>query len=193
MMKREIRRWPVILGIALCVLTLAYSVVLQKAGYLTYLNSDMAAEIILAKQQAQSGHIVEMDWLYSTEIHTLHMNLLYALSFLFTDSYFAARVIGNTIGFVLGMASYVYLCRKLRLSYGTALCTAALLPLAGDLTRCTIVPLNGSIWEEDGGQTSDAALGYLEVEARYRVKGEDGEYEWKTATAGRVVRLWNWK
>lgn len=70
---------------------------------------------------------------------------------------------------------------------------AALLPLAGDLTRCTIVPLNGSVWEEDGGQTSDAALGYLEVEARYRVKGEDGEYEWKTATAGRVVRLWNWK
>lgn len=129
-MKREGRRWLMIVGIALCVLTLVYSVVLQKAGYLTYLNSDMAAETILARQQADSGHIVEMEWLYSTEIHTIHMNLLYALSFLFTDSYFAARVIGNTIGFVLGMASYVYLCRKLSLSYGVALCTAALLPLS---------------------------------------------------------------
>ena len=85
-MKREGRRLAVIAGFALCILTLGYSVVLQKAGYLTYLNGDMAAEIILAKQQALSGHIVEMDWLYSTEIHTLHMNLFYAMAFLFTDS-----------------------------------------------------------------------------------------------------------
>lgn len=129
-MRQEKKRWPIALGIALCIAALVFSVVLQKAGYLTYLNSDMAAEIILARHQASSGHLIEMDWLYSTEIHTLHMNLLYALAFLFTDSYFAARVIGNTIGFALGMASYVYLCRRMKVSYGVALCTAALLPLA---------------------------------------------------------------
>ena len=32
------------LGAALCVLTLVVSVLLQKAGYLIYLNSDMASE-----------------------------------------------------------------------------------------------------------------------------------------------------
>ena len=132
-MRQSRRRWPVVLGVMLCVMTLAFSIVLQKAGYLTYLNSDMASEIILARQQADSGHVVETQWLYSTEIHSLHMNLLYAFSFLFTDSYFAARVIGNTIGFLLGMASYVYMCRKLGLSYGRALCTAALLPLAASV------------------------------------------------------------
>lgn len=130
MMKRKKWCWPVIGGIALCAAVLVLSVVLQSAGYLTYLNSDMSAEIILARQQADTGHIIETDWLHSTEIHTLHMNLLYAFAFLFTDSYFAARVIGNTLGFVLGMAAYVYLCRSLKLSYGLALCTAALLPLA---------------------------------------------------------------
>lgn len=129
-MEQRRRGWPVIAGIVLCLIVLVLSVVLQKAGYLTYLNSDMAAEIILARQQADSGHIVETQWLHSTEIHTLHMNLLYAFAFLFTDSYFAARVIGNTIGFILGMAAHVYLCRSLKISYGLALCTAALLPLA---------------------------------------------------------------
>lgn len=38
------------LGAALCVLTLVVSVLLQKAGYLIYLNSDMASEIILANR-----------------------------------------------------------------------------------------------------------------------------------------------
>ena len=131
-MKRKIS-WKTGVGIALCVVTLVLSIVLQKAGYLTYLNSDMSAEIILARQQANSGHLIETNWLHSTEIHTIHMNLLYALSFLFTDSYFAARVIGNTIGFVLGMAAHVYLCRKMGLSYGCALCTTALLPLAASV------------------------------------------------------------
>ena len=69
-------RWPVLLGLALCALTLVLSVALQREGYLVYLNSDMASETILARQQADSGHLVETQWLYSTEVHTLHMNLL---------------------------------------------------------------------------------------------------------------------
>lgn len=85
------------LGAALCVLTLVVSVLLQKAGYLIYLNSDMASEIILANRQAQTHSLVQMDWLYSTEIHSVHMNLFYALAFVFTPSYEAARIIGNSL------------------------------------------------------------------------------------------------
>lgn len=69
---------------------------------------------------------------------------------------------------------------------------APLIPLAGELVSCTLTPFNAAITEEDGIQTSDAALGYLQVTARYTVRNEDGEDEAKTATAGRVVRLWNW-
>lgn len=142
-MKKEKRIWPIVIGAALCVLTLVYSVALQKAGYLTYLNSDMASEVILARQQATSGHIVETDWLYSTEIHTLHMNLLYAFAFLFTDSYFLARVIGNTIGFLLGMGASVYLTRRLGLSWGSSLAAAALLPLSAGTLYASNMTIGG--------------------------------------------------
>ena len=93
------------LGAALCVLALVFSVWLQKAGYLIYLNSDMASEVILANRQARTHSLIQMDWLYSTEIHSIHMNLFYALAFLLTPSYEAVRIIGNTFVFVLGMAA----------------------------------------------------------------------------------------
>ena len=70
---------------------------------------------------------------------------------------------------------------------------APLIPLTGDLVSCTMTPLNAAITEEDGVQTSDAALAYLQVSARYAVRNDDGEIEEKTTTAGRVVRLWNRK
>ena len=142
-MQGEKRRWPLVLGIALCVLSLALSVALQEAGYLTYLNGDMASEMILARRQADTGSLIQMDWIYSTEIHTIHMNLLYALSFLFTDSFMMARIIGNTIGFVLGMLACVFLCRALGLSLAKGLCTAALLPFAAGTLYASNMTIGG--------------------------------------------------
>ncbi len=87
---------------------------------------------------------------------------------------------------------------------------AHLLPLVGDMVSCTFTPLKTStstlnvetMNDTDAGmcakmvphavfEATDAALGWLQVTARYRVKNDKGELETKTATAGRVVRLWN--
>jgi hypothetical protein len=72
---------------------------------------------------------------------------------------------------------------------------AALIPLTGDMVSCNITPLNGDfanmVIDDDGYATTDAALGYLEVMARYQAKNDEGEFETKTVTVGRVVRLWN--
>lgn len=70
---------------------------------------------------------------------------------------------------------------------------ASLIPLQGDMVSCTITPLNYSALSQDGEgySTNNAALGYLEVRARYKIKNDAGDFEEKTATAGRVVRLWN--
>lgn len=68
---------------------------------------------------------------------------------------------------------------------------ATLIPQMADLVSCTITPLNGNISYEEGLQTSDAALGYLRVKARYEIENDEGEIEEKFATAERVVRLWN--
>ena len=131
------------LGAALCVLTLVVSVLLQKAGYLIYLNSDMASEIILANRQAQTHSFVQMDWLYSTEIHSVHMNLFYALAFVFTPSYEAARIIGNTLVFVMGMAACAGLCSACGLSLGASLCAAAMLPLAASTVYAENMTVGG--------------------------------------------------
>lgn len=131
------------LGAALCVLTLVVSVLLQKAGYLIYLNSDMASEIILANRQAQTHSLVQMDWLYSTEIHSVHMNLFYALAFVFTPSYEAARIIGNTLVFVMGMAACAGLCSACGLSLGASLCAAAMLPLAASTVYAENMTVGG--------------------------------------------------
>lgn len=70
---------------------------------------------------------------------------------------------------------------------------ASLIPLLGDMVSCTITPLNHTKTEvgTNGYETTDAALGWLQVAAKYRVENGNGEMETKTATAGRVVRLWN--
>ena len=142
-MKERKTRRGILLGLLLCAATLALAVALQRAGYLTYLNSDMASETILARRQVDTGSLVQMDWLYSTEIHTVHMNLFYALAFLVTPSFETARIIGNMIGFLLGMAALVWLCRALRLSWGAALCTAALLPLAASTSYAANMTVGG--------------------------------------------------
>ena len=131
------------LGAALCVLALVFSVWLQKTGYLIYLNGDMASEAILANRQAQTHSLVQMDWLYSTEIHSIHMNLFYALAFLFTPSYQLARIIGNTLVFALGMAACAGLCSACGLSLGASLCTAAMLPLAASTVYAENMTVGG--------------------------------------------------
>ncbi len=72
---------------------------------------------------------------------------------------------------------------------------ASLMPLVGDVVSCTLTPVNATVSEEDadfvGTETTDAALGYLQITARYPIKNHDGEVVTNTATAGRVVRLWN--
>ena len=74
---------------------------------------------------------------------------------------------------------------------------ARLIPLAGDMVSCTITPLNcvgqpGADNEFAGFvAATNAALVYLQVSARYSVEDDDGNIVKKTATARRVVRLWN--
>lgn len=71
---------------------------------------------------------------------------------------------------------------------------ALLLPLAGDMVSCTIRPLNvdgDPAQDATGFAMSHAALGYLQVTAKYIVRNDDGQPEVRTVSAGRVVRLWN--
>lgn len=70
---------------------------------------------------------------------------------------------------------------------------AHLIPFFAGITTCTIRPLNYSTNSiAFGYNTTDAALGYLEVTANYEMEDKKGNKVPKTIKAGRVVRLWNW-
>lgn len=175
-MKRRRRGWTIAVGLLLCAAALALSVALQRAGYLTYLNSDMASEMILARRQADTHSLIQMDWLYSTEIHTVHMNLFYVLAFFLTPDFEIARIIGNTLVFLLGMGACVFLCRKLRLSWGRALAAAALLPVTASVLYAANMTIGGyyiihlpfafltaGLWldaAEGGGRRAAVTAGY---------------------------------
>jgi prepilin-type N-terminal cleavage/methylation domain-containing protein len=77
----------------------------------------------------------------------------------------------------------------------TANGNAPLIPLFGNVINCTITPLNYTKTEvgTNGYETTDTALGLLKVTALYEVENDNGERVKKTASAERVVRLWNRK
>ena len=57
---------------------------------------------------------------------------------------------------------------------------APLIPLMGDMVECTIVT-----------SRTYAALGYLQVTAKYKVENDEGTVVEKPVTVGRMIRLWN--
>ena len=133
----------VFLGIVLCIFFLLLSIYLQLNGYSQYLDSDIASEILLAKYQHLHHHLIERDWLYSTEIRLFSSNLFYSLAFFFTDSFMIARIIGNTIIFIINMLSCYWLCRLLKLSKGYSLIAASLIPVTLCPTYAWTVTIGG--------------------------------------------------
>lgn len=129
--------------ILLCILALIYSILLQHFGYLTYLNSDMSSELALAKRQVETHSLIQMDWIYSTEIHSIHMNLFYAIAFLFTSNFEIVRIIGNTIGFLIAMLSLWFLGTSVGLSNAVSLLLCAMLPLSPGTLYAQNVTIGG--------------------------------------------------
>lgn len=126
-MRQEKPRWPVFVGLALCALVLCVSVVMQSVQYLYMLDGDIAADLLLGKRQADTGSLIQMDWLYSTEVRIFSPNLFYALAFSLGAGFKWARIIGNTLGLALVMGSCVFALRRTRVSWAVSLSAAAML------------------------------------------------------------------
>ena len=62
------------------------------------LNSDVAAELILAKELNKEGTLLSTNWYYSTELRVINTQLAYKLGFaLFPDHWHAARTVAVAI------------------------------------------------------------------------------------------------
>jgi len=142
-MRQKKSAWPAVAGAALCVLALAVSIVLQDAGYRGMLDGDISADLLLGKRQADTGSLIQMDWLYSTEVRIFSPNLFYALAFSLGAGYKWARIIGHAIGLALMMASCVFALRKAKASWAASLCASAMLAVTASPIYAYVISMGG--------------------------------------------------
>lgn len=153
-MRKGNGRLGLMAGASLCVLTLLVCVLYQRAALPVYLDGDMAGELALGHWQAKTGSLVQMDWMYTTELRIISTNLLYALAFLLDVSCAAARMIGNTLGLALLMGACALLLRRAGLGWGAALAAASALAL-------TAGPVYGYTMTVGGVYIFHCLFGYL--------------------------------
>lgn len=77
------------------------------------LDSDMSSELILAKLLQENGGILSGDWFYSTEIRVVNTQLVYSLFFHLFNDWQTVRIFGNITLYLVLMASYYFLCKRL--------------------------------------------------------------------------------
>ena|GEM_PF-6897263 len=95
--------------------------------YEALLDSDAAAEMLLAKLLTQTGGIMTDRWYYSTELRVVNMQLLLKLALLFFADYKQARLFASFIYMVLVVGSFLVMMRSAGLFKAGLLASAFLL------------------------------------------------------------------
>lgn len=76
----------------------------------SYLDTDMASEMILANESNQDGVYLDSNWIYSSEIRILGQVMLFKpLLLFFPNNWGLARVVAQAIFLLATGASYIYL------------------------------------------------------------------------------------
>jgi hypothetical protein len=97
------------------------------------LDSDMASEMILAKQIFESGKLLSNHWYYSTELRVLNTQLVYAVLFHFSNDWQLIRILGNIVLTLVLLFSYFFLCNQLKIKrYFPISAAFMLLPISPD-------------------------------------------------------------
>lgn len=90
-----------LLWISILVIQVLMCIICEYVNYESYMNSDIASDMLLAKTMAEKGHWVFCsDYIYTTEIHVLHSQLLMQLLFRFISNWKTVFVLSFTISIV---------------------------------------------------------------------------------------------
>lgn len=96
-------------------------------------DDDTGAEMILSYMLSDSHGILSKDWVYSTEIRVLNMQLIYSFLFHFLDDWQYVRTIGNAVMYMILVLSVGYLCSQLGIKKYFALVAALfMIPVSRD-------------------------------------------------------------
>lgn len=110
-------------------LVVAYILVFLVFGLVgrTYIDSDMASEMVLADLLNKEGGLLSTNWWYSTEIKLCSLQMYYQIGLkIFPNNWYAARIFGQAILMLLFLAVYLYVGHGLKLKNYAAWGAAAL-------------------------------------------------------------------
>ena len=95
----------------------------------TLLDSDASSNLVLAAKLAREGGILSSTFIYSTELHVVHSQLIHSLLFRFCSDWSLVRFLGAVIMQALMLGAYGYLARQARMSFNAFCVTAAVMLL----------------------------------------------------------------
>lgn len=105
----------------------------------TYIDSDSASELVLAKHLADTRQLLSQDWMYSTELRVFQMQWVFTPLMLFLDNWHLIRFLGTMILQTVYILSFAYMARQAGFRWQTIWYGAALLLLPVSVTYGRIV------------------------------------------------------
>ncbi|MBQ9211017.1 MAG: hypothetical protein IJ153_04890 [Clostridia bacterium] len=80
-------------------------------------DSDTSSELILGEKLAREGGILSSSWYYSTELQVIDCQIVYALLFHLTSSWFLVRFWGAVIMQMMMLGAFGFLARQARIPF----------------------------------------------------------------------------
>lgn len=105
----------------------------------TYLDSDSASELVLAKHLADTRQLLSQDWIYGTELRVFQMQWVFAPLMCFLNNWHLVRFLGTMILQTAYILSFAYMARQAGFRWQTIWYGAALLLLPVSVTYGRIV------------------------------------------------------
>lgn len=127
----KLKKWSPVVAILFLVSGILYDIRFLLLYGRVLLDSDMAAEMILAHIENETHSLVSSNWFYSTELRVLHMQWLYRIGLLFSPhNWQIARTIGVALALILLAAGMIEVGRRCGLGvYGVWMAGFAMWPL----------------------------------------------------------------
>lgn len=108
------------------------------------INSDISAELILARELSRENKLITTDWYYSTEIRLVYTQLISLFLFKIFTSWKMIRTIMNLIFYVLMIISFFYCVKPLNLKRKAVYLSSSLLVIPFSMEYIYIVHIGNS-------------------------------------------------
>ena len=94
----------------LLLLVLALSVKTTWTMTERFLDGDASSDLLLAWRLSKTGELMTYDWIYSTELHVIHTQIIQAFFFRFFEDWHVVRFLSAIVMQGLLLLSYLYFC-----------------------------------------------------------------------------------